>query len=570
MVERKPPQADFSFSPVSPTVQDTVEFTDRSHDLDGRIVSWLWEFGDGTTSTERNPTHRYTEKGSFTVKLTVTDDDGLTATKEAKVEVVNVPPKASFAFSPKEPYAGQEVSLDASGSEDPDGKIVGYSWDFGDGETTEGIEVKHVFEKPGTYTVNLTVTDEDGAKATHKEEVVVLSLPQPPPRFKEQWALVVGISDYRDQNILDLKYPEEDAKAFYDFLTSPDGGGFPRDHVRLLLGEEATLREMLKGLAWLRDSSTEDDLVVFYFAGHGAFVQDRNGDEEDGVDECLLPFDADPDSLSETTLLDDELGNWVNGLSTKAVVLILDAAYGGGFELPQGVSIAPGGETGLAWENEELGHGVLTYFLLRGLGVEGEPEADLDADGVVTVGELRNYLKQKVPAFLEETEGQAQEPQVTILGMPENQPFLCIRGKVPQAPHAGFSFSPASPTVLDTVLFTNNSHDPDGNIVSWSWDFGDGTTSTERNPRHRYTRKGTFTVKLTVTDDEGLKDTKEVEIQVVNVPPEASFTFGPEEPYAGQEVSFDASGSEDPDGEIVKYSWDFDGDGVIDAEGVRV
>ncbi|RLE67340.1 MAG: hypothetical protein DRJ45_09670, partial [Thermoprotei archaeon] len=94
--EKAPPVADFSFSPSKPTVLVDVEFTDDSHDPDGRIVSRHWDFGDGTTSTERNPTHRYTRKGSFTVKLTATDNDGLTATKEAKIEVVNLPPEASF------------------------------------------------------------------------------------------------------------------------------------------------------------------------------------------------------------------------------------------------------------------------------------------------------------------------------------------------------------------------------------------------------------------------------------------------------------------------------------------
>ena len=431
------PNANFTFTPGKVTVLVEMQFVDHSSDPDGNIVSWHWDFGDGTTSTERNPTHRYRRKGTFTVKLTVMDDDGLTDTKEAKIEVVNVPPEASFAFSPKEPYAGQEISFDASGSEDPDGKIVGYAWDFGDGETAEGIEVKHAFPEPGIYTVTLTVTDDDGAKGVATGEVEVHPVPERPPEFEELWALVVGISDYRDQNIRDLKYPEEDAKAFYDFLISPEGGGFPGDHVRLLLGEEATLREMLKGLAWLRDSSTEDDLVVFYFAGHGTFDVDKDGDEGDKMDEYLVPYDAEADAIAATCLCDDVVGYWFEQVEAKGLVVIFDSCFSGG-SLRQVRSFSKGGlragpgnkvftdlaaegrifiaaakETEPSEEKDGFKHGVFTYFLLRGLGyeelpeveglppVEG-PEADKDKDGKVTVGELEEYLGEMVPKYADQ------------------------------------------------------------------------------------------------------------------------------------------------------------------------
>ncbi|RLG04612.1 MAG: hypothetical protein DRN68_09640, partial [Thaumarchaeota archaeon] len=311
--EKAPPVADFSFSPSKPTVLVDVEFTDNSHDPDGKIVSRQWDFGDGTTSTERNPTHRYTKKGSFTVKLTVTDDDGLKHTKEVEIQVVNLPPEATFTFEPEEPYAGQEVSFDASGSGDPDGEIVEYAWDFdGDGVTdAEGIEVFHTFAEPGTYTVKLTVTDDDGATASYEEELQIRELPPGPAEVEEAWALVVGISDYRDEDIADLDYPEEDAKAFRDFLIDPRYGGFPGDHVRLLLGEEATLIALRDGLSWLAEAG-EEDLVVFFFAGHGTFEQDRNEDEPDGFDEYLVVYDTDYDRIPSTAMCDDELWYWLS------------------------------------------------------------------------------------------------------------------------------------------------------------------------------------------------------------------------------------------------------------------
>ena len=456
----------------------------------------------------------------------------------------NAPPTADFVWQPLpltggrllvSPRAELRVRFDASSSSDPDGRIVEYAWDWdADGDYDElhtEPTCDHTFPGPGSYRVALWVTDDQGAIAVVIKTVTIEMTPssEMEESMGEVWALLVGINRYA--HVESLRFAEADATAFHRLLR--DRCKVPEDHIRLLIGREATLAALRAGLEWLSQVAEAGDTVLFYFSGHGSFVQDKNGDEEDGFDECLVPFDAALNRLSETTLLDDELVGWANGLGTKRVVLILDVAHGGGFELPHGVSIAPGGETELAWEKEELGHGVLTYFLLRGLGVEGEPKADLDADGIVTVGELRDYLKREVPAFLEETEGQAQEPQVTILGVPENQPFLCTKGEIPQAPHAEFSFSPQAPTTLETVHFTDLSTDPDGEIVAWHWDFGDGSTSSERNPTHRYSQKGTFVVELQVTDSDGLSATVTHKITVKNIPPHAQFTFFPESPRVG-------------------------------------
>jgi PKD repeat protein len=70
---------------------------------------------------------------------------------------------------------------------------------------------------------------------------------------------------------------------------------------------------------------------------------------------------------------------------------------------------------------------------------------------------------------------------------------------------ASFTFSPVEPTAADDVKFTDTSSDDDGNIVAWGWNFGDGTTSIERNPSHKF-KEGSYTITLTVTDDKGAKD----------------------------------------------------------------
>ena len=168
------PRAEFTFSPKEPTDLDTIQFTDKSTDPDGRIVKWHWDFGDNSISTKQNPYHRYQDDGTYTVKLAVTDDDGATDTTFQEITVWNVPPKADFTFAPSQPIVDQPVTFDASTSSDPDGSITKYEWDFGDGASAERVRVTHTFPVEGTYKIKLTVTDSDGASDSVEQEVKVL------------------------------------------------------------------------------------------------------------------------------------------------------------------------------------------------------------------------------------------------------------------------------------------------------------------------------------------------------------------------------------------------------------
>ena len=90
------PKADFQFNPINPTTQDAIQFFDRSTDADGRIIEWLWTFGDGSTSAEQSPTHKFSAKGSYTVTLTVKDDEGATNSESKAIEVAEPP----FPYTP--------------------------------------------------------------------------------------------------------------------------------------------------------------------------------------------------------------------------------------------------------------------------------------------------------------------------------------------------------------------------------------------------------------------------------------------------------------------------------------
>jgi len=138
-------------------------------------------------------------------------------------------------------------------------------------------------------------------------------------------------------------------------------------------------------------------------------------------------------------------------------------------------------------------------------------------------------------------------------------------------PTAAFSFSPTNPAVNGWVNFDGSaSSDPDGSIVSYAWTFGDGGTSSAGPTEwHPYRAPGTYVVTLTVQDDNGETDSTShtIVIGTTNQAPVATFTYSPPAPTVGQPILLNAQSSYDPDGTIVSYMWDLDGNGTDDLSG---
>jgi PKD repeat protein len=131
-----------------------------------------------------------------------------------------------------------------------------------------------------------------------------------------------------------------------------------------------------------------------------------------------------------------------------------------------------------------------------------------------------------------------------------------------QPPRSLFSFNPDKPEVENIVCFdASGSTDPDGKIVDYEWDFGDGNIvpgTTKSNCKHVYLSAGKFPVKLTITDDYGDKSSKTLEIDVKEPLPEAIGTYSPTKPEVNEVITFDASQSKTRRGQIAGYQWDFD------------
>jgi len=165
------PTAKFVHSPVIPKVGEVVSFSAaESVDVDGDIVSYQWDFGDGATGTGVRTSHAYKSKAVFVAVLVVKDDFGAEGSMSANIDVSQGEvPIASFTFTPSAPVigAGQTkvtVTFDASSSRDPDGRIVEYRWEWGDGTspviTGEGNPTAtHDFTSTGDFVVSLTVRD---------------------------------------------------------------------------------------------------------------------------------------------------------------------------------------------------------------------------------------------------------------------------------------------------------------------------------------------------------------------------------------------------------------------------
>jgi hypothetical protein len=135
-----------------------------SSDSDGSITTYLWNFGDGSSSTSSVTSHTYTTPGTFVATLTVTDNGGATGTASVTILVGpgdNQSPTAAISVTPPASNkAPASFGFSSAGSTDADGTIVGYSWDWGDGSPIgTSANPSHTFAAPGTFIVTLTVTE---------------------------------------------------------------------------------------------------------------------------------------------------------------------------------------------------------------------------------------------------------------------------------------------------------------------------------------------------------------------------------------------------------------------------
>jgi PKD repeat protein len=159
----EPPVSSFTTDKTKVTVDELVQFTSKST---GEITSWSWDFGDGNTSTEQNPSHAYAEKGNYTATLTVSNKAGSHSATSAVT--VLLPPSANFSASEVRATSGSTIKFNDESS----GDIDSWSWDFGDGGSSTEQNPSHVYNDAGTYTVSLTVSNAVSSDIREKKDYI--------------------------------------------------------------------------------------------------------------------------------------------------------------------------------------------------------------------------------------------------------------------------------------------------------------------------------------------------------------------------------------------------------------
>jgi len=271
------------------------------------------------------------------------------------------------------------------------------------------------------------------------------------------FAVVIGVSHYAkggDQQINDLQYADRDAQSVLDFLKSPAGGGVTDQDSLLLLNGDATTASVRHALFTFLTRPQEQDTVVIYIAGHGA------PDPLDPRNIYFLTADAKPDDMGGTAFPMFELQSvFERVLKAKRVITFADTCHSYGFTGARAgagqrhannlvnqylqryaskgeravITASDISESSLEDAKWGNGHGVFTWFLLQGL----QGKADANHDGVVTAGELFNYLKQSVP---QATDGK-QNPRVMV-GLSSGLPIATL----PHTTHARLDIpTPPSP-----------------------------------------------------------------------------------------------------------------------------
>jgi PKD repeat protein len=158
-----PPVADFSFTITG----QQVNFVDKST---GSPTAWLWDFGDGNTSTAQNPVHTYPAPGAYTVVLTVSNGNGFSKSSQVVAIQAGKAPVAAFDFA----VSNNQVNFVDKSTGGP----TAWSWSFGDGGTSSQQNPIHVYSSPGNYTVTLTVSNASGSSSA--SQVVAITPPSPP------------------------------------------------------------------------------------------------------------------------------------------------------------------------------------------------------------------------------------------------------------------------------------------------------------------------------------------------------------------------------------------------------
>ena len=514
------PTAAFSASPISGTAPLSVGFTDQST---GQPTSWSWTFGDGATATTQNPTHVYQSTGTYTVSLTATNATGSdTITKTNLVTVGAQPPPAPTAAFSASPISGT-APLSVGFTDQSTGQPTSWSWTFGDGATATTQNPTHVYQSTGTYTVSLTATNATGSDTITKTSLITVSSSSGDPTLvgagdiadcsstndNATAATINGLPSAAVFTLGDNVYPDGTLASFNNCY-GPSWGQF-KNRTHPVVGNHDYNTPGASGYYSYFGSAAGDPTKGYYSYNVGTWhvvvlngecaqvggCQAGSGQEQwlradlaANPATCTMAMWHEPYISSGATGNHPVYADFWNDLYAAHADVVL-AGHDHDYE-----RFAPQNPAGQADPN-----GIREFVV----GTGGE-----SLTGFSTVqpnSQVRSFKNYGVIKFTLHSSGYDWQFIPTVAGgFTDSGSAACVTGtqQPPTPPVAAFSGSPISGSAPLTVSYTDRST---GAPTSWSWSFGDGTTSTAQNPTHTYSAPGTYSVSLTATNSAG-SDTK--------------------------------------------------------------
>ncbi len=475
-----------SFAATSKNFTATFDAS-GSKDTDGTIASYAWNFGDNSTGTGVNPSHTYVAGNTYLVTLTVTDNRGGIGTMQQSVTVSNAPPAAAFTSA----AAGLTASFNGGGSVDSDGSISSYAWNFGDGSTGTGATPNHTYATGATYSVTLTVTDNQGATGTVTNPVTVSQgavTPFATDSFARTvaggwgsadsggaWTLTGGASNFSvggGTGTITLATAGSSPTAALTSVSSTD----TEVRVGVALNVAQTGGGTYVSVVGRRISATTDYRVKLKYASTGV------------VTEVLEQVTNNVETVLKSIT--------VPGVTyTPGMVLNVRLQVTGSSPTTLNSMVWASGTTQpAAWQ-----------------ATATDSTAALQVAGAVS---LITYLSGSA----------TNAPENASFSSYWAGPTHVSGSNTP--PTAAFSSSSSN---LTASFNAAASGDSDGTIASYAWNFGDGSTGTGVAPTHVYTTGNTYSVTLTVTDNQGATGTVTNPVTVASqgvIAPFATDSFG--------------------------------------------
>lgn len=438
--ELKPPIASFELSPSSPAVGDPIRFVDTSTAWDGTLLSWEWDFGDGHTSREREPVHRYAETGTYDVQLTVRDSEGLHATITLPVAIQLNP-----ELVPIQQIWGLVIGIsDYSEVED-----LSYARRDAEAIAAWLLDANVPADHIRLLTDTASPAGEDPSDGT---AVAVDTRLATLVNVREGLGWLRQMANQDD--LVVIHFSGHGYQGADDNMDERDGVDefFVLHDTRAAAKDDTALRDDEFGR--FLDRIESEHVLVFFDSCYSG-----------GLSRSLAP-------------------------GSRATGEVVDVFSD--FKLEGRLILSASSENQDAFESPQLEHGVLTHFLLDGL----DGAADLNQDGHITVWELYEYVRSEVPPFVQQERGEQQFPQ--LIGEGESR-IVLTRAPLAEAPT--FSYCPAIPFAGGLTRFRIET-DIQLESSSLVWDFGDGSADIGQDIAHQYQETGTYVVELSVQGDE--------------------------------------------------------------------